>query len=158
MYGNYVLQKTMMLAKEPYRTKFFEMVGPIMENVKVLPFGQKLYNKLLATFPELYIYIKNESNGINPTIAPTSFKKNQMKMKKNPNMMMSNPMMNGMEITQNYQMNAFQNYGNFYYQNNQFFNNPYQFNPQMNVQSNNYIPQQNPTIYTNNNFMNKYYN
>ena len=158
MYGNYVLQKTMMLAKEPYRTKFFEMVGPIMENVKVLPFGQKLYNKLLATFPELYIYIKNESNGINPTIATTSFKKNQMKIKKNPNMMMSNPMMNGMEIPQNYPMNAFQNYGNFYYQNTQFFNNPYQFNPQMNVQSNNYIPQQNPTIYSNNNYMNKYYN
>ena len=65
MYGNYVLQKTMSIAKEPYRTKFFSMVGPIMENLKVLTFGQKLYNKLLSSFPELNIYVKGQNKGNN---------------------------------------------------------------------------------------------
>ena len=61
MYGNYVLQKTMIIAKEPFRSKFFAIVGPIMENLKVLSFGQKLYNKLLSSFPELNIYVKAQN-------------------------------------------------------------------------------------------------
>ena len=51
MYGNYVLQKTMSIANEPYRTKFIQMVGPYLENLKMLTFGLKLYNKLLTSFP-----------------------------------------------------------------------------------------------------------
>lgn len=178
MYGNYVLQKTMMLAKEPYRTRFFELVGPIMDNVKVLPFGQKLYNKLLATFPELFIYIKND--GSSNMVNGNGYKKKNQKNKKmnnnnQKNMLMGNPpnlmmmnkqqgMMNNMNNLDpsNYQINSFQNYGNVYYQNNQYFPNPYQFNTQaknnqpfMNPNQT-FMGQPNPSMY--NNFMNKYYN
>jgi hypothetical protein len=65
MYGNYVLQKVMLLSKEPFRTKFFNIIGPIMENLKVLSFGPKLYNKLLSTFPALNMYVKKNNNSNN---------------------------------------------------------------------------------------------
>ena len=101
MYGNYVLQKTMSIAKEPYKSKFFSIVGPIMENLKVLTFGQKLYNKLLSSFPELNIYVKGNN------------KNNKKKNKKD--IINSNNNNLGMNIN-----NVMFNNGN------QFFN-PYQY-------------------------------
>ena len=119
MYGNYVLQKTMILAKEPFRSKFFSMVGPIMENLKVLTFGQKLYNKLLSSFPELNIYVKGQNKGIN------------LKKKNKKDNQMNNNNMNNMNNINNFNNNNFgmnMNVNNMIFKNgNQQFFNPYQY-------------------------------
>ena len=62
MYGNYVLQKIISLSKEPFTSKYFSIIGPLMNKLNLYSFGQKLYNKLLSSFPDLsnYIEIKNE--------------------------------------------------------------------------------------------------
>ena len=52
VYGNYVIQKAMRLAKEPLRKKFIQIVGALIWNLKFYPFGQKLYNKLMTSFPD----------------------------------------------------------------------------------------------------------
>jgi hypothetical protein len=62
MYGNYVLQKIISLSKEPFTSKYLSIIGPLMKKLKLYSFGQKLYNKLLSSFPDLsnYIGIQNE--------------------------------------------------------------------------------------------------
>ena len=128
MYGNYVLQKTISISKEPYRSKFFNMVGPIMGNLKVLSFGQKLYNKLLSTFPELQNYVKGNNNNkkknkhiINNKIY------NNIRVNNNNNFMSMNGMnnmddMNNLNIINN--MNSINNMNNMMFNNNnyQFYN------------------------------------
>ena len=57
VYGNYVIQKVMMLSKEPIRSQYIQIVGPLMNNLLLYPFGQKLYNKLLTYFRELSKYV-----------------------------------------------------------------------------------------------------
>ena len=57
MYGNYVLQKVINLSKEPLTSKFLEMIGPLMKNLNNYNFGQKLYNKLITSFPNLSVYM-----------------------------------------------------------------------------------------------------
>ena len=57
MYGNYVLQKVINLSKEPLTSKFLEMIGPLMKNLNNYNFGQKLYNKLMTSFPNLSVYM-----------------------------------------------------------------------------------------------------
>ena len=122
MYGNYVLQKTISLAKEPFKSKFFSMVGPIMENLKVLTFGQKLYNKLLSSFPELNIYVKGQNKGMN--LKKKNKKDNQMN-----NNNMNN--MNNINNINNFNNNNFgmnMNVNNMIFKNgNQQFFNPYQY-------------------------------
>ena len=56
-YGNYVLQKVINLSKEPLTTKYLEMIGPLMKNLSNYSFGQRLYNKLIASFPNLMNYM-----------------------------------------------------------------------------------------------------
>ena len=66
VYGNYVIQKAMRLAKEPLRKKFIQIVGALIWNLKFYPFGQKLYNKLLASYPELSKYVNGgQGTGFN---------------------------------------------------------------------------------------------
>ena len=62
MYGNYVLQKIISFSKEPFTSKYLSIIGPLMNKLNLYSFGQKLYNKLLSSFPDLsnYIGIKNE--------------------------------------------------------------------------------------------------
>ena len=62
MYGNYVLQKIISLSKEPLTTKYLSIIGPLMKKLNSYSFGQKLYNKLLSSFPSLSTYagIKND--------------------------------------------------------------------------------------------------
>jgi hypothetical protein len=128
MYGNYVLQKTMTLAKEPFRSKFFSMVGPIMENLKVLTFGQKLYNKLLSSFPELNIYVKGQNKGMN--LKKKNKKDNQMN-NNNLNNLNNINNMNNINNINNFNNNNFgmnMNVNNMIFKNgNQQFFNPYQY-------------------------------
>ena len=78
VYGNYVLQKVIFLSKEPIRSQYINIVGPLIHNLPFYSFGQKLYNKLLASIPELSKFIfmgrcdekkykrrKNKTNRIN---------------------------------------------------------------------------------------------
>jgi hypothetical protein len=154
MYGNYVLQKTMMLAKEPYRMKFIQMVGPYLENLKVLTFGQKLYNKLLVSFPELAVYAKTNtiSNSMNnykkrnkkqkisqPQLTPNQNQANpigmqgmnpqmNMFMQQNSNMMMNQTPQNSNMKPNNMNNNMNNNNNNPYNNyNNMFFQNQNQF-------------------------------
>lgn len=48
-----VLQKALISATEPYKTIFFNTIAPHLEKLQNLPFGQKLYAKLLTIYPEL---------------------------------------------------------------------------------------------------------
>jgi hypothetical protein len=176
MYGNYVLQKTMSLAKEPYRTRFIQMVGPYLENLKVLTFGQKLYNKLLVTFPELTVYAKtdvlsspnnsykrrnkkqktpqvntpNQNNAIGlQGINPQM----NMFMQQNPNMMMNQNSQNNNMKSNNMNNNPYNNYNNNMFYQNQFYNNnPYPSNNYMNVPPQNQMKNQNNVFNMQNNF------
>ena len=58
MYGNYVLQRALSIATEPYRSVLLELIAPKMESLKIISFGKKLYNKLISSYPELNMYIK----------------------------------------------------------------------------------------------------
>ena len=174
MYGNYVLQKTMSISKEPYRTKFIQMVGPYLENLKMLTFGLKLYNKLLNTFPELYAYTKNDLFTGTNNVNNNNYKKRNKKQKQfqniatpmqtNPSIGLQamNPQMNmfmqqNPNMMNNHNTNMNNHYNNMYYQQqNQFYNNNAfpsntfrNIQPQMNTHSNVYNIQ--PTYENNNN-------
>ena len=53
MYGNYVLQKSMLASVEPYRSRFISMVAPLMNSLPAFPFGNIVIHKLINSFPEL---------------------------------------------------------------------------------------------------------
>ena len=57
VYGNYVLQKVILLTKEPIRSQFIHIIGPLMNYLQFYAFGPKLSNKLLTSFPELAKFI-----------------------------------------------------------------------------------------------------
>ena len=71
MYGNYVIQRALSIAKEPYKTRLIEIIGPLLENLKILSYGNKLYSKLINNYPDLIKYIpipdmqKPEMGGMN---------------------------------------------------------------------------------------------
>jgi hypothetical protein len=53
-YGNYVLQKALAFAHEPYFTTLIKAINPHLEKLKHhYPFGNKLYIKLINSYPEL---------------------------------------------------------------------------------------------------------
>ena len=107
MYGNYVLQKVISLSKEPLTSKYLEMIGPLMKNLNNYNFGQKLYNKLLSSFPNLSVYIG---------IKGKHGKNKKYKKKKN-----NNNMNNNMNMNININNDGF--LGNNNYQNNNAMNN-----------------------------------
>ena len=155
MYGNYVLQKVMMLSKEPFSTKYIEMVGPLMKNLNNYNFGPRLYNKLITSFPSLSMYI-----GINTK----NNRNKKYKNKKYKNNMNMNEFVNNIYVNNSYNMNNVNsniNHGNN--NNGQLFmmpginNNyyiPFQLNNNINNISNinNKIPLQNLLNNNNNNF------
>jgi len=52
-YGNYVLQKALAFAHDPYYTVLIRSVAPHLERLKYFhPFGTKLFAKLVNTYPE----------------------------------------------------------------------------------------------------------
>ena len=57
MYGNFVLQKVINISKEPLTSKYLEMIGPLLKNLVNYSFGQKIYNKLISSFPSLKMYV-----------------------------------------------------------------------------------------------------
>ena len=62
MYGNYVLQQTMMASNEPYRSMYIQLVAPLLEGLRVLPFGNIVIHKIMTNFPEIMNYININRN------------------------------------------------------------------------------------------------
>ncbi len=65
-YGNYVLQKTMLAANEPYRSMYIKYISPSIEGLKNVPNGMIIIHKILSNFPELQnCFQRNGSVGQN---------------------------------------------------------------------------------------------
>ena len=43
----------MIVAPEPYRTMFIELVAPLLDSLHMFPFGNIVLHKLTLNFPEL---------------------------------------------------------------------------------------------------------
>lgn len=54
-----VLQKAVSSAKEPYFGKFMTFMGPLIDKLKFVSFGSKLYSKLMSNYPDLKKYKKS---------------------------------------------------------------------------------------------------
>ena len=52
-YGNYVLQKTILAANEPYRSMYLKYMAPLIDGLKNLPNGYIIIHKIINQFPEL---------------------------------------------------------------------------------------------------------
>ena len=61
-YGNYVLQKTILAANEPYRSMFIKYMAPLIDGLKSLPNGYIIIHKILNQFPELQGMVQINSN------------------------------------------------------------------------------------------------
>ena len=61
-YGNYVLQKTLLVSTEPYRSMYIKFIAPLIDNLKNLPNGLIIIHKIVSHFPELYNYVQINSN------------------------------------------------------------------------------------------------
>ena len=148
-YGNYVLQKIISLSKEPFTSKYLSIIGPLMNKLNLYSFGQKLFNKLITSFPDLSNYIGiNLKNGKNKNFRS---KKNNTNMNSNTkdidefrrNINGNNKKMNGINTMNNMKMcnngnnNQKMNFKNNKKNKNFQFSNSQMFIPTMN---NIYIP------------------
>jgi len=52
-YGNYVLQKTILAANEPYRSMYLNFIAPLIDGLKNIPNGYIINHKILNQFPEI---------------------------------------------------------------------------------------------------------
>ncbi len=57
MYGNYVIQKALQIADEPYYSIFIENIAPVLGDLRNLSFGAKLYTKFINNYPEFADYL-----------------------------------------------------------------------------------------------------
>ncbi|MCQ2818272.1 MAG: hypothetical protein MJ252_13475 [archaeon] len=62
IYGNYVIQRALIVAQEPYMRTLIEYIGPLLPGLKMVSFGNKLFTKLLKNYPELLMYAPKEEN------------------------------------------------------------------------------------------------
>jgi len=52
-YGNYVLQKTILAANEPYRSMYLNFIAPLIDGLKNIPNGYIINHKIINQFPEI---------------------------------------------------------------------------------------------------------
>lgn len=62
MYGNYVIQKAMSFAREPYYSRYISTIIPLVDKLKLVSFGPKLYHKLLNTYKEISYHVTQKHN------------------------------------------------------------------------------------------------
>ena len=60
-YGNYVLQKTILAANEPYRSMYLNFIAPLIDGLKNMPNGYIINHKILNQFPELQSLAQNNN-------------------------------------------------------------------------------------------------
>jgi len=65
IYGNYVVQKALSLAKENYFIIFVEAIVPMLDRARSVPFGLKLYQKLIKTYPIIQNYLMQYKSNVN---------------------------------------------------------------------------------------------
>ena len=61
-YGNYILQKTLAVSNEPYRSMYIKFIAPLIDGLKNMPNGLIIIHKILNNFPEIQNYVENYSN------------------------------------------------------------------------------------------------
>ena len=61
-YGNYVLQKTLLVSTEPYRSMYIKFIAPLIDNLKNMPNGLIIIHKIVSHFPELQNYVQINTN------------------------------------------------------------------------------------------------
>jgi len=84
MYGNYVLQKALAISSEPYYSFFLKNISQHLEELKNFSsFGNKLYVKLINTYPKITSLGKanTNTNNINYTDNNQYFNNNSNKNK-----------------------------------------------------------------------------
>jgi len=64
MYGNYVIQKALSISKEPYYLFFIQSIIPHFENLKFQPFGTRLCQRLVNSYPEFALILNQKSFNI----------------------------------------------------------------------------------------------
>lgn len=57
-YGNYVVQKALAVAKDQNYLSMISIIGSSLDSLRFVPFGTKLINKLVSTYPELHQFCK----------------------------------------------------------------------------------------------------
>jgi len=62
MYGNYVIQKALSVAKEPHFCQYIQTIVPIIDKLRSVSFGTKLYHKLISTYPEIANQVAQRNN------------------------------------------------------------------------------------------------
>ena len=87
-YGNYVLQKTILVANEPYRSLYLKYIAPLIDGLKSLPNGYIIIHKILNQFPELQGFSKNNTNknqnmNMNKNMKNFNVNSNNMNYKRN---------------------------------------------------------------------------
>jgi hypothetical protein len=58
MYGNYVIQKALQISTEKYFSVFIKYIGPMLNDLRELNFGQKLFTKFINNYPEFSEYVE----------------------------------------------------------------------------------------------------
>lgn len=62
MYGNYVIQRALRIAPEPYKNILLGLIGKHLGGLKMLSYGNKLYLKLTKNYPELLKYSSSKES------------------------------------------------------------------------------------------------
>jgi len=108
MFGNYVIQKkALSVSKDPYYSFFISNIIPHFDQLKFLPFGSRLCQRLVNSYPEFAFLLNQRSFNMNMNNNMMNSKQsnmmnNNMNMMNSPNMnMMNSPNMNNMNIMGN---------------------------------------------------------
>ena len=71
IYGNNILLQIIKESLEPYKTYFFQLIGSLIDGLKVFPYGSIIFHKFISNFPIILnfvnknsIYTNNNINGI----------------------------------------------------------------------------------------------
>ena len=71
IYGNNILLQIIKESLEPYKTYFFQLIGSLIDGLKVFPYGSIIFHKFISNFPNILnfvnknsIYTNNNINGI----------------------------------------------------------------------------------------------
>ena len=59
-----MIQKALSVAKEPLFSKYIQTLVPIIDRLKTVSFGSKLYHKLVSSYPEINNLLSQRNNNM----------------------------------------------------------------------------------------------
>ena len=68
-FGNYVVQKALNYSNKEEQTKLLSIIATMVEDLKKLEYGFKLYNKLISKYPNLLTIIYNMNNNVDDEVS-----------------------------------------------------------------------------------------